>query len=184
MEMDEPFGSSQQRLLQSHRSNAFETRMLSHPFLDRKPNPREFYELIEKDPFGFLALVEIRHLKNIKDCYDTSWYSDLQHRLVVLVANLVVFHRSLGPSENSSLAQQSLNTLFHTIIQVTKLAYDTVSITHPDEAKSINETFIPSLFKVCGIEMDGIETLTERIAEARQNGQHIFKMVTTTPGRE
>lgn len=105
---------------------------------------REVLRLIASDPFGALAESQARYIPNLEEEHlsETPWYSDLQHRLVVLVANLVTLHTS-AESRKELTAEHDLRFIRYSVAQIQRYTRQHIHISHPAEAASILETFLP-----------------------------------------
>jgi len=114
-----------------------------------------FYRLIESDPFGTLAFYDSRHLVDLDVTFHLSWYSDYQHRMVLLIGILVVVNRFIGPA-NSAPTQEALDCLLHCLGQVTKFARDVIHSSHPKEADVITQDYLPNLLKDLGVTLSDL----------------------------
>jgi len=116
------------------------------------------HALIAADPFGYLAYLERAYLKATPDCEEAVWYSDFHHRMVILVAQLVDYTRSTHVAGRPP-KQELIKNQVHSIKCTMKLACDVIRVSHPEEAKLINEVYLQELFNRCGVKIIGLYNL-------------------------
>ena len=147
-----------QGLLFGYRSSAYGVKITSDVFLNECYEYGEIHKIIEDDPLGFLAYTETQYLEGFPKLFDLEWYSELQHRLLILISILIVHHRSIVPIDEVTLRQCS-HYLTNSMNQFKKLARNVIRVTpsHPKEAKAIVETLIPGLMKDAGSSMGDSE---------------------------
>ncbi|GAA5827631.1 hypothetical protein JCM5353_008750 [Sporobolomyces roseus] len=147
-------------MLHAHRTHGFtvKARMLH----DHKQvvAQSEFRDIVASDPFGFLAYTEMGEFEEISDYFDTLWYSTFQHRMIVLVGALNLYHRSLDPS-CQSLPLDCARPFSWTLEQVKKFVSDDVRRSHPEAAKTILERYLPAVLEEVGSEIKLVQNLRD-----------------------
>jgi len=141
--------TSNQSLLSGHRACTFDVRTRSGPFYKRTPTDQELQQLIAADPFGFQATVQNRYLPWMGHFLESAWYSDLQHRVVVLVAILIFFHRSI-PANTVDLASECGHILPYAMNQISKFARRSIEPSNPLEAEIIRTEYLSGFMKHSG----------------------------------
>ncbi|GAA5861328.1 hypothetical protein JCM5353_001980 [Sporobolomyces roseus] len=101
-------------------------------------------KLIAAHPFTFLAYMETNFSPNITR--EGEWYSELQHRLVVLVSLLTFVHRSIE-LEDPEPFRAANNLVSHAMNRIKKLAQDVIRRSHEEEARLIVEVLLPNLLE-------------------------------------
>ena len=112
-------------------------------------------KLIAAHPFTFLAYMETNFSPNITR--EGEWYSELQHRLVVLVSLLTFVHRSIE-LEDPEPFRAANNLVSHAMNRIKKLAQDVIRRSHEEEARLIVEVLLPNLLEYTGVVRAAVET--------------------------
>jgi len=146
-----------QKLLHSYRSSAFNVRFQRLTEGKEETSFKDIHKLVTADPIGFLAWTQISKLPDSLSYIDEPWYSDFQHKTMILIGVLSFFHLQPGPTELASI-----EPLAWTIEQVKKLAIEVVQPFDPNEATEILDIYLPALLDVGGTSTGTIEELTER----------------------
>lgn len=135
-----------------HRAGTFNVRSHSGAYFEKGPNTQELQKLIASDPFGFQATVQLRYIPWLEHFLGANWYSDLQHRIVVAVAVLIFFQRSMPP-DNVEEALEAARIFTYVINKISDYSRSTIELSDPQEAKVIRADFVPGLLKHSGLEI-------------------------------
>jgi len=90
---------------------------------------------------------------------DTAWFSDLEHRLVILVSLLIVFQRAIVPNDQDVLRDCNFY-MTHTMNQIKRLARDVIRLSHPKEAKAVVEVYLRALMDEGGSDLHSVDGQT------------------------
>lgn len=121
--------------------------------------------VIVEDPFGFLALMQLRVYDLEPEYLRSSWYSDFQHRLVNLVAVAIACHLSEGEADVESLLVCTVRLLE----QLEVFVRERIAPTEPNFADCILSQVIPGALEDIGLEpsSDGTGDFTAWIEDVR-----------------
>jgi len=159
-----------QQVLKNTRSGAFASKQRTQR-LDEDPAPCSYEnrELLASDPFGFLAESQSQWLECLKDCQDTTWMSDFQHRMIILVATFThVHHATQAVPVTDGQGRESVRLTIHATTEVEKFAGEVIRVSHPREADSILEDYLPNVISsagLCMVREDGQNLVWNRVTD-------------------
>ncbi|GAA5824673.1 hypothetical protein JCM5353_000799 [Sporobolomyces roseus] len=142
-------GSVDQYIVYNFRASAFDVKakLTTGTF-------SELHKLIASDPVGFLAWTQLNHAPSTLKSFENSWYSDFQHKTMILVGTLNYFLLAPG-----STVASSLGPLTWTSNKVRDYALEVVKEVSSTEATEILEDYLPALTKVAGAIRGPLEEL-------------------------
>lgn len=144
-------------LIGVHRGLAFGVKRTSGKFVDGF-TWSELHELVSSDPFGFLADFNDRSPWNVAlaEDEDKTWLSNFQHRMIILVSSFAT--DSTEPTSNlQANPRLTLAFITNALSQVRKFVEEVIRVSHPEEATTILEKYLPKFLKLVGMEGDGSE---------------------------
>lgn len=146
---------SKQHLLKINREFAFDIKRKTGKL---KPAGITYYpelrRLVVSDPFGYLVHSQ-DCLGALEGCQDATWLSDFQHRTLILVATFTFVQHSIVQSATELDAQfkEAMGFVLYATIEVEKLAREVIQLSHPQEAKSILEDYLPGILHDIGLHL-------------------------------
>ncbi|GAA5839619.1 hypothetical protein JCM5353_006590 [Sporobolomyces roseus] len=143
-----------QSLLCEHRGTAFTVKLNSGPFLNNSIYYRDQQKFIEADPLGFLAYLETGHTELRQDTLSefsrTSWYSDLHHRMLILVGLQISDKRSILAEDRKAIEAQ-MDWFHDALHKVIELARGPIRESQPEIAQIILDLYLPGFLKTVGV---------------------------------
>lgn len=124
------------------------------PLDGRQVTFSDVHEVVAADPFGCLAHYESRFLPSLETQFGTSWYSDLQHRLLLIIAVYNATNRVPPPLEPVPRMLQ-MDHVMHTVCRAFALVRVDILPNYPEEAKHIAEVYLPRLCDDLGFRVNG-----------------------------
>lgn len=156
-----------QYILFLHRSDAFRVKVMSDSLPDSKSiRYGDFRKWMGLDPLGFLAYFQRTTQFKLLPYSKTEWYSELQHRTLILVGLMGMTQRMLEESDHESL-RGTIGLLSHATAQLVKFAQSQVHRSNSEVAKSILQVYLPALSSIGGIE-----------PRAEDTGESMWSMLT------
>ncbi|GAA5824648.1 hypothetical protein JCM5353_000789 [Sporobolomyces roseus] len=132
---------------------------------------QELRRLIISDPFGYLVHSQ-DCLGALEGCQDATWLSDFQHRAIILVATFTFLQHSIVQSATELDAQfkQAMGFVVHASTEVEKLAREVIQLSHPQEAKSILEDYLPDMLHEAGVYIRRKDASLEPSSDENEEG--------------
>jgi len=108
--------------------------------------------LLTSDPFGYLAHSQDGLVELLDGCQDATWLSDFQHRMIILVATFTyVHHATQDAIDGEAQFKQVGKFMIYAMTEVEKLAGEVIRVSHPQDANSILEDYLPYVMSSVGL---------------------------------
>lgn len=138
-----------QALVHEYRATAFSIKVHSEPSL--KPlTYTDYLNLTQADPLGFFAFSQRTWLKELQERAHSPWYSELQHRLLVLVAVLTYFKNAAETRDTAELREGQTFFLYG-MNKVCDFVRGPVARLDSQVAQAVMEVYLPTILEELGI---------------------------------
>jgi len=147
-----------QALVHEYRATAFSIKIHSDPFLEHLTYT-DYLNLTQADPLGFFAYSQRSWLKGVQEQEQSSWYSDLQHRLLILVALLANFKNAAEMQDAAGLREGQ--TLFlYAMNKVSDFVRGPVARDNTEVAQAVMEVYLPTVLEELGVGLKPADGVT------------------------
>ncbi|GAA5824141.1 hypothetical protein JCM5353_006158 [Sporobolomyces roseus] len=149
-----------QALVYEFRATAFSIKVHSEPFLEHLTYT-DYLNLTQADPLGFPAYSQRSWFEHLEERRLAQWYSELQHRLLVLIALLVVCKTAAENDDQVGVREQTPLFVF-AFNKVCEFTRGPLAGIDPPFSVVTLEAYLPSVLKELGVDLVSMTGETER----------------------
>lgn len=146
-----PSVAKHQVLVRDYRAAFFSIKISSDAFL-HGISYDDHRRLVESDPLGRLAFSETSHFVKLSDYSNSSWYAELQHRTLNIIAIVVVFQRGASSPEAPGYSERYASVSY-ALNKLKLLAQGTIFEANPEIVPTIMDVYLPSLLYELGYKL-------------------------------